>query len=153
MPPSDAGSEDMIRFLAKIFIKDRENVDDPAVRRAYGMLCGLAGIAFNAVLFALKYLAGVLTGSIAIMADAFNNLSDAGSSVITLVGFKISGKRNDSEHPFGHGRLEYIAGLIVSLIIIMMGFDLARDSISKIFPRSRSASAWFRRAFSPYPFW
>ena len=133
MPPSNAGSEDMIRFLAKVFIKDRENVDDPSVRRAYGMLCGLAGIAFNAVLFALKYLAGVLTGSIAIMADAFNNLSDAGSSVITLVGFKISGKRNDSEHPFGHGRLEYIAGLIVSLIIIMMGFDLARDSISKIF--------------------
>lgn len=132
----------MIRLLAKIFIKDRDNVDDPSVRRAYGVLCGVAGIVLNAVLFALKYLAGALTGSIAVMADAFNNLSDAGSSVITLVGFKISGKRNDSEHPFGHGRVEYIAGLIVSLIIIMMGFDLARDSVTKIFaPEPVSFSA------------
>lgn len=123
----------MIQLLAKLFIKNRENVDDPAVRRAYGALCGVVGIVFNALLFGAKYLAGALTGSIAVMADAFNNLSDAGSSVVTLVGFRISGKRNDSEHPFGHGRVEYIAGLIVSLIIIMMGFDLARDSVSKIF--------------------
>ena len=123
----------MVRLLAKLLIRDRENTSDPAVRQAYGTLCGAVGIALNALLFAAKYLAGAITGSIAVMADAFNNLSDAGSSLITLVGFRISGKRNDSEHPFGHGRLEYIAGLIVSMIIILMGFDLGRDSVKKIF--------------------
>lgn len=123
----------MVRLLAKLFIKNRDNTSDPSVRRAYGALCGAVGIALNALLFAAKYLAGALTGSIAVMADAFNNLSDAGSSLITLVGFRISGKRNDSEHPFGHGRIEYIAGLIVAMIIILMGFDLARDSVKKIF--------------------
>lgn len=122
----------LIRLLSRIFIKNRDNTEDPAVRRAYGTLCGLVGIALNALLFATKYIAGLLTGSIAITADAFNNLSDAGSSIITLVGFRISGKQNDSEHPFGHGRMEYIAGLIVSLVIIMMGFDLARNSVQKI---------------------
>lgn len=122
----------MIHILAALFIKDGANTADPAVRRAYGMLCGVLGVVLNALLFGAKYLAGALTGSIAVMADAFNNLSDAGSSVITLIGFKISGKRNDSEHPFGHGRVEYIAGLIVAMIIILMGFNLARDSVEKM---------------------
>lgn len=122
----------MIRMLARIFIRNSENIADPAVRRAYGVLCGVVGIALNALLFAAKYLAGALTGSIAVMADAFNNLSDAGSSLITLFGFRISGKRSDPEHPFGHGRVEYIAGLIVAMLIIHMGLDLARDSIGMI---------------------
>lgn len=123
----------MIKLLSRIFIPNREDVQDPAVRRAYGVLCGGMGIALNILLFAAKYIAGLLTASIAITADAFNNLSDAGSSIITLIGFKISGKRNDDEHPFGHGRYEYIAGLIVAMAILIMGFDLAKTSIGKIF--------------------
>lgn len=123
----------MIRLLAKRWIPHWEQTENPAVRRAYGVLCGVTGIVLNVLLFAAKWAAGWLTGSIAIQADAVNNLSDAGSSVITLIGFRISGKRNDAEHPFGHGRFEYIAGLIVSMIIILMGVDLGRTSIEKIF--------------------
>lgn len=122
----------MIELLSRIFISDASDVQNPQVRRAYGVLCGAVGIGLNVLLFIAKYIAGVLTASIAITADAFNNLSDAGSSIITLIGFKISGKRDDDEHPFGHGRVEYIAGLIVSLAIIMMGFDLAKTSVGKI---------------------
>lgn len=123
----------MIELLSRIFISNREDSQDPVVRRAYGVLCGGMGIALNILLFAAKYIAGLLTSSIAVTADAFNNLSDAGSSIITLIGFKISGKRNDDEHPFGHGRYEYIAGLIVAMAILIMGFDLAKTSIGKIF--------------------
>ena len=107
--------------------------DDPGVRRTYGMLCGAVGIGLNILLFAAKYLAGLLSHSIAITADAFNNLSDAGSSVITLQGFKIAGRKADSEHPFGHGQAEYVAGLIVAIVIIFMGFDLAKTSVEKMF--------------------
>ena len=96
------------------------------------MLCGAVGIALNIFLFIGKWLAGILSGSIAITADAFNNLSDAGSSVITLVGFKLSGQKPDTEHPFGHGRMEYISGLLVSVAILIMGFELIRSSIDKI---------------------
>ena len=107
----------MIRLLAKLFIRNRDDTGDPAVRRAYGVLCGAVGIALNALLFGAKAFAGAVTGSIAMTADAFNNLSDALSSVITLAGFRLSGKRNDTEHPFGHGRAEYVAGLIVAMLI------------------------------------
>ena len=123
----------MIRFLAKILMDDPDKYDDPGVRRVYGMLCGAVGIGLNILLFAAKYLAGLLSHSIAITADAFNNLSDAGSSVITLLGFKIAGRKADSEHPFGHGQAEYVAGLIVAIVIIFMGFDLAKTSVQKIF--------------------
>lgn len=123
----------MLRLLSRLFIKNRDDVENPQVRRAYGTLCGVLGVALNIVLFAAKWLAGTMTGSIAIRADAFNNLSDAGSSVITLIGFKVSGKRHDVEHPFGHGRAEYVAGLIVAMVIVLMGFDLARSSVEKIF--------------------
>lgn len=123
----------MIRLLAKLFIRNRDDTGDPAVRRAYGVLCGAVGIALNALLFGAKAFAGAVTGSIAMTADAFNNLSDALSSVITLAGFRLSGKRNDTEHPFGHGRAEYVAGLIVAMLILMMGFDLVRSSIEQIF--------------------
>lgn len=122
----------MVHWLAKLFVRDFENTSDPAVRRAYGILCGVLGIVLNALLFAAKYLAGALTGSVAVMADAYNNLSDAGSSVVTLIGFRISGKRMDSEHPFGHGRVEYVAGLIVAMLIIHMGLDFAGDSLRVI---------------------
>lgn len=122
----------MISLLAKCFIKDSANVTAPAVRQAYGMLCGTVGICLNVLLFALKLLAGTLSGSIAVTADAFNNLSDAGSSVITLLGFKLAGQKPDPEHPFGHGRLEYISGLIVSMVILLMGAELAKSAVEKI---------------------
>ena len=122
----------MISLLAKKFIKNREDVTSPAVRQAYGMLCGIVGIGFNVLLFALKLIAGTLSGSIAITADAFNNLSDAGSSLVTLLGFKLAGQKPDPEHPFGHGRLEYISGLIVSMVILLMGIELAKSAVEKI---------------------
>ncbi|WP_293009806.1 MULTISPECIES: cation diffusion facilitator family transporter [unclassified Oscillibacter] len=122
----------MIRLLAKIFIKDRDGTDAPSVRTAYGVLCGAVGIFLNILLFTGKLFAGSVSGSIAVTADAFNNLSDAGSSVITLTGFRLGGHRPDSEHPFGHGRIEYISGLLVSMLIILMGFELARTSLEKI---------------------
>lgn len=122
----------MVSFLSRIFIKNRENYQMPQVRQAYGMLCGAVGIALNIFLFIGKWLAGTLSGSIAITADAFNNLSDAGSSVITLIGFKLSGQKPDPEHPFGHGRMEYISGLFVSVAILIMGFELIKTSVEKI---------------------
>lgn len=122
----------MITLLSKLFIKNKENVKDLQVRRAYGILCGITGIFLNVVLFALKFFAGTLSGSIAIKADAFNNLSDAGSSVVSLLGFKFAGAAPDTAHPFGHGRIEYISGFCVSLIIILMGFELGKSSIQKI---------------------
>mgnify|MGYP004540678459 FL=1 len=118
----------MVTLLAKIFIKE----DTKDVRKMYGSMCSILGIVLNIILFAGKYMAGFVSGSIAIMADAFNNLSDAGSSFITLVGFRFAGKKPDTEHPFGHGRFEYISGFIVSAIIIVMGLELGRSSIMKI---------------------
>ena len=122
----------MITLLAKLFIRDRDRVQDAAVRRAYGMLCSLTGIGLNVLLFLGKYLAGRLAGSIAMTADAFNNLSDAGSSVITLLGFRMAAKKPDPGHPFGHGRIEYLSGVAVSLIIIVVGVQLGLESIEKI---------------------
>lgn len=122
----------MISLLSRIFIKNRGSVSEAHVRRAYGTLCGVVGICLNIMLFALKYFAGTVSGSIAITADAFNNLSDAGSSAITLAGFALAGKKPDSGHPFGHGRIEYISGLAVSAVIVVMGAELGRSSIAKI---------------------
>lgn len=122
----------MIELLAKCFIRNREQTGDPAVRRAYGQLCGLVGIGLNLLLFAGKLFAGSLSGSVAITADAFNNLSDAGSSVVTLLGFRLAGKKPDPQHPFGHGRMEYISGLVVSGLILLMGVELAKSSLDKI---------------------
>ncbi len=122
----------MIKLLAGVFIENPNNFKDAQVRYKYGVLCGIAGIALNILLFASKYLAGVLSGSIAITADSFNNLSDAGSSLITLIGFKLAKSKPDPEHPFGHGRIEYISGLGVSFLILLMGFELAKSSVEKI---------------------
>ena len=122
----------MITILSRLFIPNRENTSDPKVRRSYGMLSSILGICLNIILFLGKYIAGVQCGSIAIMSDAFNNLSDAGSSIITLIGFQFAGMKPDANHPFGHGRIEYISGFIVSMAIILMGFELGKSSIEKI---------------------
>lgn len=114
----------MISLLAKIFIK-KDGVITKQVRKAYGSLCSVVGICLNILLFGIKYFAGTISGSIAITADAFNNLSDAGSSFITLVGFWYAGKKPDLEHPFGHGRFEYVSGFVVSMAILLMGAELA----------------------------
>ena len=122
----------MIALLSNIFIKNRANKKDPAVRQAYGILCGAMGIFLNLCLFAGKFVAGTVSNSIAITADAFNNLSDAGSSVITLIGFKMAGQKPDPSHPFGHGRIEYRSGLLVSVVILLMGAELLKSSVAKI---------------------
>ena len=122
----------MVSLLARFFIKNQNDAKDPAARQAYGILCGAVGIFLNLCLFAGKFLAGTLSNSIAITADAFNNLSDAGSSIITLIGFKMAGQKPDPSHPFGHGRIEYISGLLVSVIILLMGAELLKSSVSKI---------------------
>ena len=122
----------MIRFLARMFIPDYEDYQNTDTRKKYGFLTGIVGIFFNIILFAGKLVAGFITGAISIMADAFNNLSDAASSVISLVGFWMGDKKPDIDHPFGHGRMEYVSGLMVSILIIMMGFELGKTSIEKI---------------------
>lgn len=122
----------MLKLLSRIFIKDYKNYESPAVRSSYGVLCGGFGIFLNILLFIGKFLAGTLAKSVSITADAFNNLADAGSSIITLLGFRLARQKPDTKHPFGHGRIEYIAGLLVSAAIILMGFELAKSSISKI---------------------
>lgn len=119
----------MITILSKIFIK---NPESEVGRKAYGTLCSIVGIVLNVLLFVGKYIAGALSGSVAITADAFNNLSDAGSSFITLVGFVFAGKEPDLDHPFGHGRFEYISGFVVSMAILFMGFELMKSSIIKM---------------------
>lgn len=120
----------MIQLLSRIFI--REDLPADQKRSVYGVLCGVVGIVLNVVLFVGKFFAGLISNSVAITADAFNNLSDAGSSVVTLAGFKLSEQKPDAEHPYGHGRMEYIAGLAVSAVILMMAFELFQDSVGKI---------------------
>lgn len=129
----------MISILKKLFIKNKN--DESAQRRALGVLCSCVGIFLNIILFAIKYLAGVLSSSIAITADAFNNLSDAGSSFISLIGFKFAGMKPDTNHPFGHGRIEYLSGLGISIAIIVVAFELFKGSLTKIFnPESVESS-------------
>lgn len=122
----------VISLLSKLFIKNPEQLDTEQLRGKYGVLCGILGIFLNLLLFAGKLAAGILTGAISITADAFNNLSDAGSSVITLLGFRLAGHKADSDHPFGHGRIEYLSGLLVSILIILVGFELGKNSVEKI---------------------
>ena len=122
----------MIALLSSIFIKNKNDYNDENVRRGYGILTGAVGIILNLFLFATKFSVGIITSAISVTADAFNNLSDAGSSIITLLGFKLSGQKPDNEHPFGHGRIEYISGLFVSVIILIVAFELVKTSIGKI---------------------
>ena len=122
----------MTNIIVKTFIKDYKNVTGSKVRMKYGILSGCVGIALNVVLCLMKFFVGSITGSIAITADAVNNLSDAGSSAVTVFGFKMAGKPADKDHPFGHGRIEYITAMIVSFIILFMGVELAIQSVKKI---------------------
>lgn len=123
----------MTELLCKIFIKNRGDVKDPSVRRAYGTMVSAVGIVSNIVLSLIKLLAGVLSGSISITADAVNNLSDVGSQVISLISFKISAKPADRDHPFGHARMEYVASMIVSFLVLLVGFELLKESVRQVF--------------------
>lgn len=122
----------MINWMIRRWIPDYDNTTNPAVRERYGILAGIVGVASNLLLFVMKFSVGALFKSISILADAVNNLSDAGSSIITLLGFKISGKPADAEHPYGHARMEYISGLVVSFIVISLGLQLIGSSFGKI---------------------
>lgn len=128
----------MLDAILRRFLPDGGRPGDPEYRRRCGVLAGSLGVALNLLLFALKLCAGLLTGAISVTADAFNNLSDAAGSVVTLAGFRLAGQRADEEHPFGHGRLEYVAGLAVSLLILLVGVELGRSSIGKIFRPERT---------------
>lgn len=122
----------MITLLSRLFIKNHSDIKNPSVRRAYGMLCGALGIGLNLILSLGKFVAGVLSGSISITADAFNNLLDAASSVITLIGFRMAGQKPDSDHPFGHGRIEYVSGFLVSVLTLLTMIELIKSSFEKI---------------------
>ena len=122
----------MTEFLVRHFVKNYEETEKVSVRTAYGVLASVVGIFCNVFLFAVKWMIGFFLHSIAVMADAFNNLSDAGSSIIGLVGVKMASKPADEDHPFGHGRIEYIAALIVAFLVLQVGFTFFKDSIGKI---------------------
>lgn len=123
----------MTDFLLHTFVKDAEQVENPQVRERYGMLSSMVGVCCNVLLFVCKFLLGTLTNSIAISADAFNNLSDVGSSMVTYIGFKLASKPADADHPFGHGRIEYLSGLLVSFLILMVGVEVGKGAIDKTF--------------------
>ena len=131
----------MTKLLCRLFVKNRENIKDPAVRRAYGTLASAVGIILNIVLAVFKLIAGTLSGSISVTADAVNNLSDAGSQIISLISFKISAKPADRDHPFGHARMEYVASMIVSFIILTIGIELFKSSLDKVIHPERTELA------------
>ena len=122
----------MTNFIVKHFIKDYENINKVSVRTSYGLVASIVGIFCNVLLFIVKFVVGLFLHSVSVLADSFNNLSDAGSSIISLVGVKMASKPADEEHPFGHGRMEYIAALVVSFLVIEVGFSFLKDSIGKI---------------------
>ncbi len=132
----------MTNALIRLYVKDAQNTKDPKVRERYGILSGAVGVCCNVFLFLLKLVIGFIAGSVSIMADAFNNLSDGLSCVISVVGFKVSGKKPDEKHPFGYGRTEYVAGLIVSLIIILVGVEFLKSSFSKILHPEPVVFSW-----------
>ena len=132
----------LITLLSRLFIKDNKNYTLPDVRRSYGVLCGGVGIFLNILLFIGKLIAGTVAASVSITADAFNNLSDAGSSIVTLLGFRLASLKPDREHPYGHGRLEYVSGLIVAMIIILMGFELMLSSVKRIIDPEATEFSW-----------
>ncbi len=132
----------MIRFLIKKFVKDYKNTNDKSVRESYGVFSGVLGIICNLFLFGVKLAIGIIMNSIAITSDAFNNLSDTGSSMITILGAKLSNRVPDEEHPFGHGRFEYISSLIIAFIIILVGFELLKSSFDKIINPEKVEFSW-----------
>lgn len=122
----------MTELLSKLFVKDHKNTSSTAVRSAYGMMVSITGILVNLLLFAAKFTVGTLFGSVAISADAINNLSDAGSQLISLISFRIAAKPADREHPFGHARIEYVASMIVAFLVLMIGVEMIKESFDKI---------------------
>lgn len=130
----------LTKLLLRLFVKNSDDIKSPEVRSAYGNLSGLTGIILNLCLFASKLTAGIFSASVSVVADAFNNLSDAGSSVVTFLGFKLANRPADKEHPFGHGRYEYVAGLGISVVIFIVGFELATSSFEKIFSGSDNSN-------------
>lgn len=122
----------MVNFLVKLFVKDAENVSNPMVRQRYGTLSSITGIVCNIILFFLKYIVGTLSNSISIISDAFNNLSDCASCLVTLLGYKMASKPADKDHPFGHGRIEYLTSLIIAAFVFFVGVELLKSSVEKI---------------------
>ena len=122
----------MTNFLINLFIKDKDNVQDRNVREKYGMLSSITGVIVNILLSVFKLIIGVIASSMSIISDALNNISDAGSSIVTMIGFKMSQKKVDSDHPWGHGRMEYISAFFVDILIILVGFELLQSSVEKI---------------------
>lgn len=132
----------MTELLLRRFVHGYENVKDPEVRKGYGALSGTVGIALNLCLSLGKFLAGLVTGAVSVTADAFNNLSDAATSVVTLVGFRLAGQKADEDHPYGHGRMEYLAGLAVSVAILLVGVELAKGAVTKILHPEEVQFSW-----------
>ena len=132
----------MTRFLMRIFLKKQEDPNSPKTRAAYGTLSSCVGIFCNILLFFVKFLMGLLSNSVAVTADAFNNLSDVGSSAISFLGFHMASKPADRDHPFGHGRIEYLCGLIISFLILLVGLDFVKSSIERIFNPSPVTFSW-----------
>lgn len=133
----------MTDFLVKTFIKNSEDLKSSEARRKYGNLTSLVGVICNFMLFVLKFALGILSGSIAITADAFNNLSDIGSNAVTYFGFKLASQPADDDHPFGHGRFEYLSGLLISIFVILVGVEIVKSSISKIITPEAIEFNWF----------
>ena len=132
----------MTKLLLKLFIKESHDPQKPAFRSACGKLAGVVGIVCNVLLFLIKLLAGLLSGSVSVMADAINNLSDASSSLVTLLGFKLAERPADDDHPYGHARIEYLSGLIVAAMILYIGIELVKSSVSKITHPEATAFSW-----------
>lgn len=136
----------MTELLSRLFVKDHQNTSSPLVRRAYGTLVSITGILLNLLLFAAKFAVGTLFGSISIVGDAVNNLSDAGSQIISLVTFRISAKPADREHPFGHARIEYVTSMIVAFLVLLIGIELFKESVNKIFNPVLPERSWIAAA-------
>lgn len=136
----------LTKFLVGRFVPGWENTQDPAVRQRYGALSGGVGIGLNLLLSAGKFVAGALSGSLAMTADALNNLTDAASNVVTIVGFRVAGHKADEEHPFGHGRAEYVAGFVVSLLILLVALELGQDSLARITTPAPVSVSWVTAA-------
>lgn len=132
----------MTELLLCRFVRGYENTNDPEVRERYGTLSGMVGIVLNLLISLSKFVAGVITGAVSVTADAFNNLSDAASSLVTLVGFRLAGQKADDDHPYGHGRMEYLAGLAVSVAILLVGFELAKGAVEKILQPEEVSFSW-----------
>ena len=132
----------MTNLLARLFVRDYRNTASPAVRRAYGTMVSVVGMVLNLLLFGAKFTVGMLTGSVAIRADAINNLSDAGSQIISFISFRISAKPADREHPFGHARIEYVASMIVSFLILLIGVELLKESVANIITPQPPERSW-----------